>query len=105
MHKTPRGTSLVREGLSILTRRAREDAELGDADQLSGGVQRDAGCGNRIVDEGSRQPRRYRNWFLMQAMVELNIIDTIGYGIHKMHTRRSDETRAATRWTRVGRRR
>jgi ATP-dependent DNA helicase RecG len=33
---------------------------------------------------GHRTPRRYRNPFLAQAMVELNMIDTMGYGIHEM---------------------
>ncbi len=35
--------------------------------------------------EGSKTPRRYRNPFLTQAMVELNMIDTMGYGIHSMY--------------------
>lgn len=34
--------------------------------------------------EGGRTPRRYRNAFLAQAMAELNMIDTMGYGIHRM---------------------
>ncbi|MBK6744175.1 MAG: putative DNA binding domain-containing protein [Hydrogenophilales bacterium] len=34
---------------------------------------------------GTRTPRRYRNPFLAQAMAELNMIDTMGYGIHEMH--------------------
>lgn len=34
--------------------------------------------------EGHKTPRRYRNPFLVQAMTELNMIDTIGYGIHEM---------------------
>lgn len=34
---------------------------------------------------GQRTPRRYRNPFLTQAMVELNMIDTMGYGIHEMN--------------------
>lgn len=34
---------------------------------------------------GHRTPRRYRNPFLAQAMVELNMIDTMGYGIHEMY--------------------
>ena len=33
---------------------------------------------------GSRTPHRYRNPFLAQAMTELNMIDTMGYGIHEM---------------------
>ena len=37
--------------------------------------------------EGNRIPRRYRNPFLAQAMAELNMIDTMGYGIHDMHAR------------------
>ncbi|MBE0475113.1 MAG: putative DNA binding domain-containing protein [Rhodoferax sp.] len=32
-----------------------------------------------------KTPRRYRNPFLTQAMAELNMIDTMGYGIHEMH--------------------
>ncbi len=34
---------------------------------------------------GNKTPRRYRNPFLVQAMTELNMIDTMGYGIHEMH--------------------
>jgi ATP-dependent DNA helicase RecG len=34
---------------------------------------------------GDKTPRRYRNPFLAQAMAELNMIDTMGYGIHTMH--------------------
>ena len=36
--------------------------------------------------EGERTPLRYRNSFLAQAMAELNMIDTLGYGIHEMNT-------------------
>jgi ATP-dependent DNA helicase RecG len=35
--------------------------------------------------EGNKTPRRYRNPFLAQAMAELNMIDTMGYGIHLIH--------------------
>jgi len=35
---------------------------------------------------GHKTPRRYRNSFLTQAMVELNMIDTMGYGIHEIFT-------------------
>ncbi len=31
-----------------------------------------------------RTPRRYRNPFLVEAMTELNLIDQMGYGIHRM---------------------
>lgn len=34
---------------------------------------------------GNKTPRRYRNAFLAQAMAELNMIDTMGYGIYTMH--------------------
>ncbi|WP_429886294.1 RNA-binding domain-containing protein [Geoalkalibacter halelectricus] len=34
---------------------------------------------------GDKTPRRYRNAFLAQAMAELNMIDTMGYGIYAMH--------------------
>jgi ATP-dependent DNA helicase RecG len=34
---------------------------------------------------GAKTPRRYRNPFLAQAMTELNMIDTMGYGIYAMH--------------------
>lgn len=34
---------------------------------------------------GTKTPRHYRNPFLAQAMTELNMIDTMGYGIHEMH--------------------
>ncbi len=33
----------------------------------------------------ARTPLRYRNPFLVRAMVELNMIDTMGYGIRRMH--------------------
>lgn len=33
---------------------------------------------------GKTTPKRYRNHWLAQAMVNLNMIDTLGYGIHKM---------------------
>lgn len=36
---------------------------------------------------GSRVPFGYRNPFLVQAMTELNMIDTMGYGIHRMNDR------------------
>lgn len=39
--------------------------------------------------EGNRIPRRYRNPFLAQAMAELNMIDTMGYGIHEMYARQA----------------
>ena len=39
--------------------------------------------------EGNKTPRRYRNAFLAQAMAELNMIDTMGYGIHEMHARQA----------------
>ena len=35
--------------------------------------------------DGTKRPRRYRNPFLAQAMAELNMIDTMGYGIHDMY--------------------
>ena len=34
--------------------------------------------------EGTRTPDKYRNPFLVQAMVNLKMIDTQGYGIHKI---------------------
>ncbi|MFZ4441197.1 MAG: RNA-binding domain-containing protein [Syntrophales bacterium] len=34
---------------------------------------------------GHKTPRRYRNSSLAQAMTELNMIDTMGYGIYEMH--------------------
>jgi ATP-dependent DNA helicase RecG len=34
---------------------------------------------------GHKTPRRYRNPSLAQAMTELNMIDTMGYGIYEMH--------------------
>jgi ATP-dependent DNA helicase RecG len=34
---------------------------------------------------GDKTPRRYRNPFLTQAMAELNMIDTMGYGIHSIY--------------------
>ena len=38
---------------------------------------------------GTKLPRRYRNPFLAQAMAELNMIDTMGYGIHDMYARQA----------------
>lgn len=38
---------------------------------------------------GDRLPRRYRNPFLTQAMAELSMIDTMGFGIHDMHARQA----------------
>lgn len=38
---------------------------------------------------GNRIPRRYRNPFLAQAMAELSMIDTMGFGIHDMHARQA----------------
>lgn len=35
--------------------------------------------------EGTKTPRRYRNPFLAQVMAELNMIDTMGYGIRDMY--------------------
>jgi len=35
--------------------------------------------------QGTQTPRRYRNPFLAQAMAELNMIDTMGYGIRDMY--------------------
>lgn len=35
--------------------------------------------------QGTKIPRRYRNPFLAQAMAELNMIDTMGYGIRDMY--------------------
>ncbi len=34
---------------------------------------------------GEKIPRRYRNAFLVEAMVALNMIDKMGYGIHEMN--------------------
>jgi len=39
--------------------------------------------------QGNKIPRRYRNPFLAQAMAELNMIDTMGYGIYDMHARQA----------------
>lgn len=35
---------------------------------------------------GGKIPRRYRNSFLVEAMVTLNMIDKMGFGIHDMHS-------------------
>jgi ATP-dependent DNA helicase RecG len=39
--------------------------------------------------QGDKTPRRYRNPFLAQAMTELNMIDTMGYGIHSIYKRQA----------------
>ncbi|MBI2433780.1 MAG: putative DNA binding domain-containing protein [Candidatus Hydrogenedentes bacterium] len=36
--------------------------------------------------ENNKTPRRYRNPFLVRAMTELNMIDTLGYGIYRMYS-------------------
>ena len=36
---------------------------------------------------GEKTPKNYRNKFLVEAMVNLNMIDSLGYGIHKMTKR------------------
>jgi ATP-dependent DNA helicase RecG len=38
---------------------------------------------------GTKIPRRYRNPFLARAMTELNMIDTMGYGIHDIYARQA----------------
>ena len=40
--------------------------------------------------EGKTTPRRYRNDWLAQAMVNLKMIDTQGYGIHEMFKRQRE---------------
>lgn len=40
--------------------------------------------------EGKKTPRSYRNTFLVQAMVNLKMIDTQGYGIHEMFCRQKE---------------
>ncbi len=42
------------------------------------------GCPDDYI-VGDKTPSRYRNAFLVQAMTELNMIDTMGYGIHQMY--------------------
>ena len=34
---------------------------------------------------GDKTPKKYRNKFLVEAMLNLNMIDSLGYGIHKMY--------------------
>lgn len=34
---------------------------------------------------GDKTPKKYRNKWLAEAMVNLNMIDSLGYGIHKMY--------------------
>lgn len=38
------------------------------------------------LNAGGRTPRRYRNPYLAQAMAELNMIDSMGFGIYRMFT-------------------
>lgn len=38
---------------------------------------------------GDKTPRHYRNPFLVQAMYELNMIDTMGNGIYQLHKRQA----------------
>lgn len=40
--------------------------------------------------EGKKTPKKYRNPFLVQAMVNLRMIDTQGYGIHEMFERQKE---------------
>ena len=39
---------------------------------------------------GNKTPLHYRNPCLAQAMAELNMIDTMGYGIYSMHSRQAE---------------
>ena len=39
---------------------------------------------------GNRTPSKYRNTLLAHAMVELNMIDTMGFGIYDMHRKQAD---------------
>ena len=39
--------------------------------------------------QGNKTPRRYRNHHLAQALANLNMIDTMGYGIHTIHQRQA----------------
>ncbi|OOF51655.1 RNA-binding domain-containing protein [Rodentibacter trehalosifermentans] len=39
--------------------------------------------------DGTKTPKKYRNAFLAQAMVQLNMIDTMGYGIYEMHQKQA----------------
>ncbi len=46
---------------------------------------------------GDKTPRGYRNPYLVQAMVELNMIDQMGYGIQRMYeTQRKRQLRASS---------
>lgn len=40
--------------------------------------------------EGEKTPKKYRNPFLVQAMVNIRMIDSQGYGIHTMFSRQKD---------------
>lgn len=40
--------------------------------------------------EQSKTPSRYRNKFLADALVNLNMIDTMGYGIYRIHKRQAE---------------
>lgn len=40
--------------------------------------------------DGTKTPKKYRNHFLAQAMVNLKMIDTQGFGIHDMFQRQKD---------------
>ena len=40
--------------------------------------------------EGIKTPKKYRNPFLVQAMVNIKMIDSQGYGIHTMFVRQKD---------------
>lgn len=42
--------------------------------------------------EGKKRPQRYRNSVLAGAMVELQMIDSMGYGIHRMHRTQIDRS-------------
>lgn len=39
---------------------------------------------------GNHTPERYRNKFLAEAMTRLGMVDTMGYGIHKMYVRQRE---------------
>ena len=55
-------------------------------------VTNEGGFFDGLPDEyaaGTRSPTRYRNPMLAQAMAELGMIDTLGFGIFDMHTRQA----------------
>lgn len=67
-----------RQSARILLTEGEDDLEVENAGDFYEGTP-------DMYIEGTRTPRRYRNTCLVKAMAMLGMIDTMGYGIHRMY--------------------